>query len=160
MKIVVCIRRGRDGEINPFDACAYEVALNIPDAEIILLSMGVANTGPFLLELTRLGATKAVLLTDKMFVGSDTLATAYVLSKAMEKIKPDLVICGRQTLEGDTAQTGPMLATLCGYSLVTNVMQLHCVDERAICNTRDEGEQAVTYPAFLQAVTIRVLCSG
>ena len=149
MKIVVCIRRGRDGEINPFDACAYEAALNIPDAEIILLSMGVASTGPFLLELTRLGATKAVLLTDKMFVGSDTLATAYVLSKAMEKIKPDLVICGRQTLEGDTAQTGPMLATLCGYFLVTNVMQLHCVDERVICNTRAEGEQAATYPALI-----------
>ena len=83
MKIVVCIRQSVSGEINPFDACAYEAALKIPNAEITLLSMGPEKTYDFLLGLTRLGAKKAVLLSDKAFAGSDTLATSYTLSLAI-----------------------------------------------------------------------------
>ena len=120
MRIVVCIRQGLDGEINPFDACAYEEALRIPNAEITLLSMGPASVADTLHRLTRLGAAHAILLCDRAFAGADTLATAYTLSVAIKRLAPDLVFCGRQTLVGDTAQTGPMLATLAGLSPITS----------------------------------------
>ena len=67
MKIVVCVRQGLDGELSPFDACAYEAALEIKGAEITLLSMGPARVKDFLLQLTRLGAERAILLSDKAF---------------------------------------------------------------------------------------------
>ena len=95
MKIVVCIRQSVSGEINPFDACAYEAALCLPDAEITLLSMAPLSAKDFLLKLTRLGAKKAILLNDRSFAGADTLATAYTLSLAIRKLNPDLILCGR-----------------------------------------------------------------
>ena len=61
MKILVCIRQGLDGDINPFDACAYEAALQIKGAEVTVISMGPLSTKDFLLRLTRLGAKKAIL---------------------------------------------------------------------------------------------------
>ena len=149
MKILVCIRQGLDGEINPFDACAYEEALRVKNAEVILLSMGPQSAKDFLLRLTRLGAKKAILLSDKAFAGADTLATAYTLSLAVKKINPDLVFCGRQTLVGDTAQTGPMLSVLANTSLITNVMSIDEIVETVTCVTRDNGVETVTLPALL-----------
>ena len=147
MKIVVCLRQGLDGELGPFDACAYEQALQVAGGEVTLLSMGPASVADFLQKLTRLGAKKAVLLQDKGLAGADTLATAYALSLALQKLQPDLVLCGRQTLVGDTGQTPPMVAQLCGYSLITNAMQVTAGD-RLTCMTREEGEQTVSYPAL------------
>ena len=149
MKILVCIRQGLDGEINPFDACAYEEALRVKNAEVILLSMGPLSAKDFLLRLTRLGAKKAILLSDKAFAGADTLATAYTLSLAVKKINPDLVFCGRQTLVGDTAQTGPMLSVLAQTQLITNVMSIDEIGETVTCTTRDNGIQTVTLPTLL-----------
>ncbi len=146
MKIVVCIRQGLDGEINPFDACAYEAALSVDGAEITLLSMAPERSGEFLLSLTRLGAGGAVLLSDKAFAGADTLATAYTLSKAIEKLSPDYVFCGRQTLIGDTAQTPPMLAQMLGFGIITNVMKIESIsDDAIVCDTRFDG--TVTLPS-------------
>ena len=149
MKILVCIRQGLDGEINPFDACAYEEALRIKGAEVTLISMGPISVKDFLLRLTRLGAKKAILLCDKSFAGADTLATAYTLSLAVKKLNPDLIFCGRQTLVGDTAQTGPMLSVLAKTSLITNVMSIDEIGESVTCTTRDNGPQTVTTPALL-----------
>ena len=149
MKILVCIRQNLDGEINPFDASAYEAAMRIEGAEITIMSMGVPSVRDFLLRLTRLGAKKAVLLSDKAFAGADTLATAYTLSLAVKKIKPDLVLCGRQTLVGDTAQTGPMLSRFINYSLITNVMSIDKIGETVTCTTRDNGAETVALPALL-----------
>ncbi len=157
MKIIVCIRQGRDGEINPFDACALEEALKIPDAQVIMISMGIPRTENFLLNLTRLGAKEAYLLTDKHFAGSDTIATAYILSKAIEKLSPDLVFCGRQTLEGDTSQTGPMLAERLGYNLITNVMKIDCFDDKITCQTRDEGAFTESFPCLVTVERINSL---
>ena len=122
MKIVVCIRQGLDGEINPFDAAAYEEALRIEGAEITLLSMGAPSVGDFLIRISRLGANRIILLSDKAFAGADTLATAYTLSLAIKKLSPDYVFCGRQTLIGDTAQTPPMLGEILGCGIISNVM--------------------------------------
>lgn len=158
MKIVVCVRLGTDGEIGPFDACAYEAALRIPEAEVILLSMGAPSAEERLLHLTRLGAKKAILLSDKAFAGADTLVTAKTLSKALELLSPDLVICGRQTLIGDTAQTGPMLASLSGYSLITNAMSIDSLTEQEItCSTRTEGIATAALPALITVERINAL---
>ncbi|MBE6728353.1 MAG: hypothetical protein E7562_06885 [Ruminococcaceae bacterium] len=158
MKIVVCIRQGRNGEINPFDACSYEAALSVPNAEITLLSMGPASVEEFLLGLTRLGAKRAILLCDKAFAGADTLATAYALSCAIKKLSPDYVFCGRQTLEGDTAQTGPMLSVKLGSSLITNVMAIKsCDDDKIVCETRTEGEAVSNVPALITVERINTL---
>ncbi len=149
MKIVVCVKQAVDGELNPFDACAYEAALQIPDAEVILLSMGPERTRDLLLSLTRLGAKESYHLCDKAFAGADTLATAYALSLALKKLTPDLVICGRQTVDGDTAQTGPCLSVLADLNLITNVMKINETAGRIVCETRGGGVQTASYPALL-----------
>ena len=157
MKILVCIRQGLDGDINPFDACAYEAALQIKDAEVTIISMGPITAKDFLLRLTRLGAKKAVLLSDKAFAGADTIATAYTLSLAVKKINPDLIFCGRQTLVGDTAQTGPMLSVYANTSLITNVMSIDEIGENITCTTRDMGVQSVSIPALITVERINNL---
>lgn len=149
MKIVVCIRQGRNGEMSPFEASAYESALRVAGAEVILLSMGVPSTADYLKGLTRLGAKKAVLLSDPKFAGADTLATAYALTAAIKKLEPDYVFCGRQTMEGDTGQTGPMLSQLLGYNIATEVMTLESLGDKAVCNTRRMGRITVDKPALL-----------
>lgn len=149
MKIVVCVRQGLDGQINPFDASAYEVALRLKDADITLLSMGPLSAKDFLLSLTRLGAKQAILLSDKAFAGADTLATAYTLSLAIKKLDPQLVLCGRQTLIGDTGQTGPMLSVLAGRNLVSNVMHIEQTGEKIRCTTREDAVIEPDFPALL-----------
>ena len=155
MKIVVCIRQGRNGEMSPFEASAYESALRIPDAEVILLSMGVRSTADYLKSLTRLGAKGAILLSDAKFAGADTLATAYALSFALKKINPDYIFCGRQTMEGDTGQTGPMLSQLLGYSLLTECMGVESISDSIECKTRREGNMSANAPAL---VTFERIC--
>ena len=157
MKIVVCVKQTVQGDINPFDACAYEAALSIPNAEVILLSMGPEKSKNFLLNLTRLGAKQAYLLCDRAFAGADTLATSYVLLLAIRKLNPDLVICGRQTIDGDTGQTGPSLSVQAGLSLITNVMKIVSVEKGIVCETRNMGLQKAEYPALITVEKINYL---
>ena len=149
MKIVVCVRQGLDGQINPFDASAYEAALRLKDADITLLSMGPLSAKDFLLSLTRLGAKQAILLSDKAFAGADTLATAYTLSLAIKKLAPQLVLCGSQTLIGDTGQTGPMLSVFTGRNLVSGIMHLEQREDKLLCTTRDGETIIPQFPALL-----------
>ena len=149
-QIVVCVRQGLDGTISPFDASAYEAALRLQDAEVTLLSMAPVAAKDFLLGLTRLGAKRAVLLNDRAFIGSDTLATAYALSLAIKKIGADLVLCGRQTLIGDTGQTGAMLASFFDVPCVTGVMSMEENSDGSLhVFTRNEGTLDVRTPALL-----------
>lgn len=157
MKIVVCVKQTTQGDMNPFDACAYEAALQFPNAEVILLSMGPEKSKDFLLGLTRLGAKKGYLLCDQVFAGADTLATSYALSLAIKKLQPDLVICGRQTVDGDTGQTGPSLSIQAGLSLVTGVMKIVSTDGAITCQTRAMGEQTASYPALITVERINHL---
>lgn len=157
MKVVVCVKQTVSGEINPFDACAYETALQIPNAEVFLLSMGPEKSKDFLLGLTRLGAQSAYLLCDRAFAGADTLATSYALSLAIKRLGPALVICGRQTIDGDTGQTGPSLSVQAGLSLITNVMKIVSTDGGITCQTRTMGEQTASYPALITVERINHL---
>lgn len=157
MKIVVCIKQVASGELNPFDACALECALCIPNAEITLLSMGRAGVKDMMLQLTRLGNVNGVLLSDVAFAGADTLATGYALSLAVKRIEPELIICGRQTVDGDTAQTGSVLASMLDVPVITNVMEICSVDEKNIsCKTR-LGEEEAKLPAVITVERINDL---
>ena len=145
MRIVVCAKV-INGELNPFDESALEYALRL-SRDVTLLTMGPPSARDVLLPITRLGA-KAVLLSDTLFAGSDTLATAYVLSEAIKKIGYDLVVCGRQSIDGDTAQVGPMLSEMLGIGVITSVIDAECNESTVTARTR-EGYESLPLPAGL-----------
>lgn len=151
MKVVVCVKIVK-GEINLFDACALECALQFDQAETTVLCMGPRSALPVLESLTRLGSFRTVLLCDDLYAGSDTLATGYILSLALVKIQPDLVLCGRQSTDGDTGQIGPALATRLGFSFVANVMNF----SPEVCSTR-QGLEQVALPAVCAIERINTL---
>jgi electron transfer flavoprotein beta subunit len=115
-------REGVKAIINPFDLYAVEEALRLKEAhggEVALLSMGPPQAEEALREALGLGADRAVLLSDKAFAGADTWATALTLARAVEKLGgADLIFTGKQAIDGDTAQVGPMLATILGIPYV------------------------------------------
>ncbi|MCR5694979.1 MAG: electron transfer flavoprotein subunit beta/FixA family protein [Clostridia bacterium] len=119
------IREGAKAVINPFDLYAVEEALRIRErigGEVIVLTMGPDNAKNSLIEALSMGADKAFLLCDRAFAGSDTWATSYALAKAIEKIgNADLVICGKQAVDGDTAQVGPGIASKLDMLQAANV---------------------------------------
>jgi len=130
------IRSGVASISNPFDMVALEAALRLKeqhDAHITAISMGPPQSGQALREALSLGADDAVLLTDRLFAGADTLATSYTLFKAIERLNAerpvDLIFCGKQAIDGDTGQTGPGLATRLEYNLFTYVYEIQEIDE-------------------------------
>ena len=149
MKILVCVKQNADGELNPFDASAYEAALQLPNAEVLLLSMGPQKTGELLQRLTRLGAKAAYHLCDKAFAGADTLATAYTLGLAVQHLQPDYIFCGRQTVDGDTGQVGPELAQLCGFALQPYIMRVTQNGNALHTKNRSGAEADLPAPALL-----------
>lgn len=154
MKIVVCVKVVK-GEINPFDECALECALKIKDARITVLSMGAEPAKPALDRISRLAVDRIILLSDRRLAGSDTLATSYALSQVIKQIKPELVLCGRQSIDGDTAQVGPCLSELLGYNLITNIMEME-IDKKICCKTR-MGYEQTDFPAVLTVERINTL---
>lgn len=158
MRIVVCVKQV-NGELNPFDACALEAALRIENADITVISMGRPQVADMLKSLTRLGIARAILLTDNAFAGADTLATSYALALAIKKLAPDLVICGRQSVDGDTAQVGPCLSQMLDFSLITNVMEIQKIDniDRKIYCTSRMGRESVKLPALITVERINTL---
>lgn len=155
MKILVCLKVV-GGELNPFDACALEAALSLADERVTVLSMCPPAATERLKQLTRLGDIDVIQLSDSAFAGSDTLATAYILSCAVRKLDFDYIFCGRQTIDGDTAQVGPELATMLGISLATNVLALRREGAALSCLTR-EGEVTLEAPALLTLERINTL---
>jgi electron transfer flavoprotein beta subunit len=113
--------------INPLDRNALEVALQLKEessAHIIVISMGPLPAGDIVKECLALGADQGILLSDPAFAGADTLATAYTLAKAIEKIGPvDVVVCGRASSDGATEWVGPELAIFLDMPVVTMVRE-------------------------------------
>ena len=107
------IREGVPTIINPDDKSGLEVALTIKDeigANITVLTMGPPQAELALREALAMGADKAILLTDRAFGGADTWATSSTIAAAIKKLNADLIVCGRQAIDGDTAQVGPQIA--------------------------------------------------
>ncbi|MCP4716296.1 MAG: electron transfer flavoprotein subunit beta/FixA family protein, partial [Deltaproteobacteria bacterium] len=113
---------------NPEDLNALEMALQIRDnygGSVWALSMGPPKAADILREALFRGVDRAVLITDRAFAAADTLATSYVLARAVQKIDAvDLVLCGRQAIDGNTAQVGPQLADKLGINQLTYVEKI------------------------------------
>lgn len=135
-KIVVLLKYFK-GELNPFDASALECALQLSKKDVTVLAMAPLIEKGNLETLTRMGV-KAVLVSDIKYAGSDTIATSLILATAIKKLNPDLIFCGRQSVDGDTAQIPPMLSQRLGYDIVTEIMDID--DEKVYTRS---GEQVI-----------------
>jgi electron transfer flavoprotein beta subunit len=128
------IRKGIPSIINPNDKNAIEAALQLREmngGEVIVISMGPSQVEEALREALGMGANKAIQLTDKGFAGSDTWATAYTLGLAMKKIgQYDLIICGKEAIDGMTAQVGPQLAEYLGIPQLAYAMHIEVMGSK------------------------------
>jgi len=130
------IRSGVESISNPFDLVALEEAIQLKEkygGKVTAVSMGPPQAETVLREALSLGADEAILLSDRSFAGADTLATSYTLVKAIEKLNRDnpvdLILCGKQAIDGDTAQTGPGMATRLGFTQFTYVVEVQWIDK-------------------------------
>ncbi len=179
MKIVVCmkqvpdttevkldpktgrlIRDGVPSIMNHDDKNALEAALSWkdqdPSVEIVALTMGPPQAETILREALAMGADSAILLTDRAFGGSDTWATSFIIAQAIRKIgNADIIFCGRQAIDGDTAQVGPQIAEKLGIPQVTYVKKATLENGKLICQRAlEDGYQVIEVetPCLLTAV--------
>jgi len=179
MKIIVCIkqvpdakdvrldpvtntlaREGVESIMNPYDQHALEEAVRLVEkhgGEVTVISMGPPQAEEVLRQAISCGADNAVLISDRAFAGADTWATAYTLEHALKKIGDfDLILCGKQAIDGDTAQVGPGLATRLGIPYLTCVQKIREANVNGLVAERmmDDGYDvvAVDYPALLSVV--------
>ena len=143
------VRQGIENIINPFDTYAVEEAVRLKEkfgGKVTVLTMGPPQADAALREAVSLGADEAVLLSDRAFAGADTWATAYTLSRAVVKLKDfDLVICGRQTIDGDTGQVGPELAEMLDIPFIAYVSKIEEIKEKYLRVRRmvEEGHEVI-----------------
>src|SRR5512139_3601251 len=175
MRIIVCIKQVpdsaevrinpetntliRDGVptiINPYDLHALEAGLQIREktgGRVTVLTMGPPQAETALRDAIAMGADEAVLLTDRAFAGSDTWATAYTLSKAIEQIGADVILCGKQAIDGDTAQVGPEIAEFMDIPHIPYIRKVVDVasDKLVVQRLMDDGFDVVesTLPVLL-----------
>ena len=127
---------------NPEDLNALELALQIKDkfgGHITAITMGLPAAAAILRDSLFRGADDAILITDARCAASDTLATSYIISCAVKKLDYDIVLCGRQAIDGDTAQVGPQLAEKLGIPQITYVEELVKLDGKTITARRNVG---------------------
>lgn len=129
------IRDGVPSIINPDDKAALEAALCIREqvgGKVTVVSMGPPQADVALREALAMGTDEAILVTDRAFGGADTWATSYTIASAIKKLDYDLIIAGRQAIDGDTAQVGPQIAQHLGLPQVSYVENIEAVNERSI----------------------------
>jgi len=165
MKIIVCVKQVpdtteikinpqtgtliRDGVpsiMNPDDKGGLELALQLKeqhDAHVTVITMGPPQADAILREALAMGADRAILLTDRKFAGADTLATSHALAGALRSLEYDLIIAGRQAIDGDTAQVGPQIAELLDLPQVTYLEELKYNSDKTLTIRRqtEEGYQ-------------------
>lgn len=136
------IREGVPYIINPFDLVAIEAALKIREikanAEVISLTMGPSSSEEILKQSFAMGVDEGVLLSDPKFSGADVLATSYTLAKGIKLLENiDIIICGKQTLDGDTSQVGQALGEHLGISHIYNVKEIKEVRDDSVIVVQD-----------------------
>jgi len=176
MEILVCIKQvpgttqveideetgvlKRDGipsKMNPYDLYALETAMVLKEkygAVVNVLTMGPPQAEQIIREAYMMGADRGGILTDRKFAGADVWATAYTLSQGTKRFcKPDLIICGKMTTDGDTAQVGPEMAEFLGIPHVSNVSKLLAVGSGSITVEMDMPQTVETaevqYPCLI-----------
>lgn len=146
------VTEGTKHIINPFDMYALEEGVRTKErcgGKVTAISMGPPQAEEALREAIGIGADKAILVSDPAFDGSDTLATSYILAKAVNKLGHfDIIICGRQTADGDTGQVGPQLAEQLGIPFIAYVSKIEEISEGYIRVQRmaEEGHQVIEMP--------------
>jgi electron transfer flavoprotein beta subunit len=146
------IREGVESIVNPFDMYAIEEALRLRERQggtITAITMGPPQAEGALREALALGVDDAVLISNRAFAGSDTWATSLTLARAIRKIEDyDLILCGKQAIDGDTAQVGPGIAVHLQIPQITFVKKIEEISEKAIRAERmmEEGYQVVESP--------------
>jgi electron transfer flavoprotein beta subunit len=160
------VREGIPFIMNPYDTHALEAALQLKDrfgCKVAVLSMGPPNAEATLRKALAVGVDRAILLSDRCFGGADTLATSKVLAAAIRKLSDEqepvgLVLCGKQTIDGDTAQVGPGIAVRLGYQQLTLVDKIEVLDiasKTLVVRRKLEGRHErvqVPLPALLTVV--------
>jgi len=154
------VREGVKSIVNPFDTYALEEGVRLKErygGKVTVITMGPPQAEEALRETISLGADEAILLSDRAFAGSDTWATSYVLSKAIARIANyDIIICGRQTLDGDTGQVGPELSEMLKIPFVSYVSKVEEIKDKYIRVQRmiEEGHDVIetTLPAVITVV--------
>lgn len=179
MKIIVCVkqvpdakevrldpvtntlaREGVESIMNPYDQHALEEAVRLREihgGEVVVITMGPPQAEEMLRQAISCGADDVVLISDRAFAGADTWATSYTLEKAIRKLGgADLILCGKQAIDGDTAQVGPGLAMRLDLPFVTCVQKIRQVDGNSMVVERmmDDGYDLVEsqLPALLTVV--------
>lgn len=150
-------RDGIDSKMNPYDLYAMETALKIKEnlgGKIIAITMGPPQAEAVIRESYMMGADEGVILSDRRFAGSDVLATSYTISQGIKNIgEYDLIICGKQTTDGDTAQVGPAIAENLSIPHVTWVKDIECINHKYIIveqNMEDRYEVVkLPYPCLI-----------
>jgi len=153
------MREGVPSIINPFDLHALEAGLEMRDklgGKVTVITMGPPQAESSLREAVSMGADDAVLLTDRVFAGADTWATSYTLAKAIEKLGADIIFCGKQAIDGDTAQVGPETAEFLNIPHIAYVKKIESLEDNHIRVQRlmDEGYDVVesSIPVLLTVV--------
>jgi len=142
------IRAGVPSIVNPFDKNALEAAVQLKEAHggsVTVISMGPPQAKVALKECLSVGADRAVLISDRLFGGSDTFATSYILASAIKNLGNfDLILCGKQAIDGDTGQIGPEIAEHLGITQVTFAAKIEVKDDSIIVNREhDEGYEVI-----------------
>jgi electron transfer flavoprotein beta subunit len=146
------IRQGIENIINPFDTYAIEEGVRLRErfgGKVTAISMGPPQAETALREAVSLGADEGILLSDSAFAGADTWATSYTLSVALRKLgQYDLIVCGRQTLDGDTGQVGPQLAEMLAVPFLAYVSQIEEVADGGVRVRRmvEDGYEIIASP--------------
>ncbi|MBV7276334.1 electron transfer flavoprotein subunit beta/FixA family protein [Clostridium thailandense] len=129
-------RDGVDSKMNPYDLYALETALKIREqvgGTVKVISMGPPQAAEVIKEAYMMGADEGVLLSDRKFAGADVLATSYTISQGVQQMgNVDLILCGKQTTDGDTAQVGPEMAEYLGIPHIANVIKLEEIKDNAM----------------------------
>jgi electron transfer flavoprotein beta subunit len=156
-KTGVLKRDGVDSKMNPYDLYAIETALRIKEqagGKISVITMGPPQAAEVIKEAYMMGADEGALVSDRKFAGADVLATSYTLSQAVKKLGSfELILCGKQTTDGDTAQVGPEMAEYLGIPHIANVIKIVEVKEDSVIvemdmpNTIELAE--IKYPCLL-----------
>ena len=147
-KTGVLIRNGTDNKINPYDLYALETALSLTErygGRVECITMGPPQAKAIINEAVCMGAECGTVLTDRKFAGADVLATAYTLSQGVRKCGSfDVIICGKQTTDGDTAQVGAELSEYLGIPNISNVLSIDDISGDSITVTASLDEKIVT----------------
>ncbi len=150
-------RNGVESKMNPYDLYAIETALKVREemgGTIYALTMGPGQAAVVIKEAFAMGVDKGVLISDRKFGGADVLATSYTISQGIKSIGDiDLILCGKQTTDGDTAQVGPEISEWLNIPSVSNVSKIVEINEKSIVvemdMTHDIEITKIQFPCLL-----------